>query len=341
MKKTFIYVLLIILAFGIIPAVSGKSPDDNRPTMSVEVSPACMNKDITVKVSSEKGTLLEGVNIDIVNRNRKVAYGNTNDMGIFSFRAKDMGADQMTAKKDGYKDSTVQINVSTCVVTTVETSIATTTFQVTSSFQQTTTLRTSTTSPPQETTTTLFSCNANRKCDSGENYNNCPGDCPSGGLDGLCDRVWDGICDPDCFRGDDPDCQCNNNSLCEPQFENVVNCLSDCPSGAADGVCDGIADGKCDQDCPDGVGDPDCKKADYNTMIVPLIFILILFGAFAAFNMKREATKHHVETNKEDRVEEIKKRLRDGEDPAIIKKELAASGQDASLLEKAEKTIWE
>jgi hypothetical protein len=341
MKKTFTFVLIFTLIFGILPSAWGKELVDNRPIMLVEVSPACLNKDVAIKISNQKGTLLAGVDIDIIIRNKKVAYGKTNDEGVFTFRPKDMGASQMTAKKDGYKDATTQINVSTCVVTTVPTTIATTSSRVTSTFPQTTMVNIRTTIPVHETTTTLLSCNANRKCETGENYNNCPGDCLSGGLDGLCDRVWDGVCDPDCYRKDDPDCLCYKNNQCEPEFENVVNCVSDCPSGAADGVCDGIADGKCDKDCPDGAGDTDCKAADYTTMVIPLIFILILFGAFAAFNMKREAAKHIVETSKEDLVEDIKKRLRNGEDPSVIKKELAALGQDASLLEKAEKTIWE
>lgn len=37
-------------------------------------------------------------------------------------------------------------------------------------------------------------------CVIGENYFNCPRDCSSGSLDGICDKVNDGICDPDCER---------------------------------------------------------------------------------------------------------------------------------------------
>ena len=37
-------------------------------------------------------------------------------------------------------------------------------------------------------------------CTIGETYLNCPQDCTSGGLDGVCDGVKDGICDPDCVR---------------------------------------------------------------------------------------------------------------------------------------------
>jgi len=47
-------------------------------------------------------------------------------------------------------------------------------------------------------------------CGYPENYNTCQKDCPRGGLDGLCDGVKDGKCDPDCEIQNttikDPDC---------------------------------------------------------------------------------------------------------------------------------------
>lgn len=48
----------------------------------------------------------------------------------------------------------------------------------------------------------------NDKCDLkfGESYENCPVDCPSGSKDNYCDKVFDGICDPDCRPEDDADC---------------------------------------------------------------------------------------------------------------------------------------
>ncbi len=45
-------------------------------------------------------------------------------------------------------------------------------------------------------------CNGNNICDNNENYQNCPLDCLSGGNDNYCDKVSDGICDPDCDTGD-------------------------------------------------------------------------------------------------------------------------------------------
>ncbi|MBU1203660.1 MAG: BatD family protein [Nanoarchaeota archaeon] len=47
-------------------------------------------------------------------------------------------------------------------------------------------------------------CEVNAICESGENYLNCPQDCPTGSKDGICDSMADEICDPDCTK--DPDC---------------------------------------------------------------------------------------------------------------------------------------
>lgn len=42
-------------------------------------------------------------------------------------------------------------------------------------------------------------------CGMPENYSACPEDCPSGSSDAYCDGVRDGIVDPDCPEGYDPD----------------------------------------------------------------------------------------------------------------------------------------
>ena len=44
-------------------------------------------------------------------------------------------------------------------------------------------------------------------CTPPENYQKCPGDCPSGGSDAYCDGLADGKCDPDCGGpSEDQDC---------------------------------------------------------------------------------------------------------------------------------------
>lgn len=91
-------------------------------------------------------------------------------------------------------------------------------------------------------------CNNNGVCENYENYFSCENDCPSGSKDGACDKVKDGICDPDCaMPSDDPDCvkttiakittttiqPCNKNKKCEPQLgENYITCPEDCPSSS-------------------------------------------------------------------------------------------------------------
>ena len=46
----------------------------------------------------------------------------------------------------------------------------------------------------------------NKICEPYESYENCPQDCKSGAKDSFCDKVKDGICDPDCIQKDDSDC---------------------------------------------------------------------------------------------------------------------------------------
>jgi len=65
------------------------------------------------------------------------------------------------------------------------------------------------TTTTKKTTTTIQLCNKNKKCEPslGENYKTCPQDCPSGSKDNYCDKVPDGICDPDCTENEDSDCK--------------------------------------------------------------------------------------------------------------------------------------
>ena len=70
----------------------------------------------------------------------------------------------------------------------------------------TSTIPTTSTTIPATTTLRVFNC-GNSRCDEMENYKSCPGDCPSGSSDKYCDGLDDGICDPDCYEWEDPDCE--------------------------------------------------------------------------------------------------------------------------------------
>ncbi len=129
-------------------------------------------------------------------------------------------------------------------------------------------------------------CNHDKVCYTGENYYNCPEDCPSGSPDGVCDKVKDGRCDPDCKQGEDPDCTCNHDGFCDIGIENYYNCPGDCPSGSQDGVCDKVKDGRCDPDCSAGE-DPDCVKGDDSKYLLLLILVAALFFVYMRFIRRR------------------------------------------------------
>lgn len=106
---------------------------------------------------------------------------------------------------------------------------------------------------------TLDFCNSDDVCDTTETYLTCPDDCPLDREDKICIDRDEGICDPDCLEGVDPDCkgECGN-GVCNIN-ENFASCPQDCRSGGRDGYCDGEKDNKCDPDCK-GEQDPDCRS---------------------------------------------------------------------------------
>lgn len=122
-------------------------------------------------------------------------------------------------------------------------------------------------------------------CAIGENFGNCPQDCPSGSEEGYCDAIMDGICDQDCKTGEDVDCkpeyQCGN-KICEPN-ENSHSCAIDCIFSGKDNYCDALEDDKCDPDCKVKI-DPDCIK---NYIIIGIILILVVVVGLIIYLLKR------------------------------------------------------
>jgi hypothetical protein len=129
-------------------------------------------------------------------------------------------------------------------------------------------------------------CNNDGVCYSGENYLNCPGDCPTGSKDGICDKIKDGICDLDCKWLEDPDCVCNRNGKCDLGVETYANCPQDCISGSQDGICDKVKDGRCDPDCMSGE-DADCVKGDDAKYFLLVLLVAVLFFVYLRFIRNR------------------------------------------------------
>ncbi len=145
----------------------------------------------------------------------------------------------------------------------------------------------------------INACNENGACGERENAISCPADCPQSGKDGWCMKADDGICDPDCAEGFDPDCRTQaseacGNGVCDAG-EHFANCKKDC-SGAPDGICDGLEDGICDPDCGFET-DADCdvkKDATYNKhsyqfAAIAAALALIFIFAVIKINKKRKA----------------------------------------------------
>jgi len=126
-------------------------------------------------------------------------------------------------------------------------------------------------------------CNFDGTCDVGENFLNCREDCPSGSKDNYCDSVKDDICDIDCERSLDEDCLCNNNGICEINFENFLNCKKDCPSGSKDNYCDKVEDKICDPDCSNKE-DIDCRE-DYSNYLI--LFFLVIAIILASIKIRK------------------------------------------------------
>lgn len=111
------------------------------------------------------------------------------------------------------------------------------------------------------------------RCVLGENYINCPTDCPSGSVDLYCDGILDGICDEDCI------------------FDKTPYLDSDCrEKDKSDSVCgDGVcAESEGPTNCPE-----DCDKAELPYFWIILLVIICGIGVYLIYrrskNVKRDS----------------------------------------------------
>ncbi|MBN2102239.1 MAG: hypothetical protein JW716_05205 [Candidatus Aenigmarchaeota archaeon] len=138
-------------------------------------------------------------------------------------------------------------------------------------------------------------CDDNGACEGNENSLSCPSDCLPYEEDNLCIGESDGVCDPDCLEGFDPDCiavqdSCGDGECDTKNNENFASCPKDC-SGSADGVCDKQKDGMCDPDCEER-DDKDCQvEEEANPFIFPVVVLVIIVIILVAFLMSYRKAK--------------------------------------------------
>lgn len=157
------------------------------------------------------------------------------------------------------------------------------------------------------------------KCVLGETHEICPGDCPSGSLDGFCDAIIDGKCDPDCMGNEDSDCGSVTTTLIPEETTTRVPITTLPPEsttepsettippettlpvvGPTTSVPESLCgNGKCDQSesadsCPQ-----DCQKTGGPQDYLPYIVLIIVLLVIAAI-LKKKLDEKKVEKEKED-----------------------------------------
>ncbi|MEM4347059.1 MAG: hypothetical protein QW802_00525 [Candidatus Altiarchaeota archaeon] len=155
---------------------------------------------------------------------------------------------------------------------------------------------------------------------------------------------------------------CNNDNVCDINYENFLSCPEDCPLDKKDGICIKEADKICDPDCAEGV-DPDCKavpttieitriettkittvmtttttiqdkKTDF-FIYLPLFIIIVLILSFVVIiYMRRKIKKKEKGFDNSKVVSWVREKLSKGENPEILKKGLEAEGYSPEIVDK-------
>ena len=145
-------------------------------------------------------------------------------------------------------------------------------------------------------------------CSEVESYLSCKLDCPAGGRDGFCAFLDDGVCDPDCTAGEDPDC------------------VTEGSTTTATSTTESTAGGD--------------EAFDGNLLRYLAIAAVILVVGFVTYRRyERGKQVEETQRKREDVVDWIEKELRNGEDPAKLKTIVRSQGFEEELVDYVEKKL--
>jgi len=144
-------------------------------------------------------------------------------------------------------------------------------------------------------------CNKNNICEPfrKENHGNCPEDCPSGLEDIYCDRVKDGVCDPDCKPDEDPDCRLGTTTL------------------------------------PTTTVKPE-EKEDLSSYLPYILAVIIIIAIIILIQRRQRKTRPESKKSEEEEKLRywIEGQLRAGEDPELLKKALEKQGSNPAMVDE-------
>jgi len=176
-------------------------------------------------------------------------------------------------------------------------------------------------------TETIFSkeiagCNSNGVCDGLETYYSCPQDCSSGSEDKVCVKYRDGVCDPDCAEGVDPDCELDTTIPTTLPITLLTTLPTTIPITTLPTT------------IPTTTIRPE-EKEDIDTYL-PYLLGAIILTAIILLIRKRQGIKRNLkEKEEEEKLREwVESQLKVGEDPELLKKALEREGSDPAIVDE-------
>ena len=154
----------------------------------------------------------------------------------------------------------------------------------------------------------IYECNNNGICDNIETYYSCPVDCSPGSRDKVCINYADGLCDPDCARGVDPDCEPATTTTRATTLPTTVPTTTTIePEGGQDII-------------------------GYLPYFIGAI-VLVIIAAVVLRSNRMGRMKQKKKKDEEDLREWVEEQLRSGEDPELLRRALKKQGASPAMVD--------